>query len=78
MRGRVSGGVVKLDEDLPDGTEVEVTPVRSSGPFDVDAHLRTVEAEGGVVLARPRAPGRHLQPIVHAPGGLRHFLEERR
>jgi hypothetical protein len=78
MRGRVAGGVVKLEEELPDGTEVEVTPVPSSGPFDVDAHLRAIEAEGGVVLAGPRTPDRRLRPIVHAPGGLRQFLEERR
>jgi hypothetical protein len=82
MRGRVKGGVVRTDEPLPEGTEVEVTPLPGSvvSPSgELERHLKSLEERGE--LERPELPtGGLLQPLVDHPvaGALEQFLEDRR
>jgi hypothetical protein len=78
MRGHVIGGVVRLDEELPEGTEVEVTPVPPSAETEIpDPELL---AAGFVPPERRAAAGtKRFQPITHRPPGVvEEFLEERR
>ena len=82
MRGRVQGGVVRTDEPLPEGTEVEITPIPGgvvSPSGELERHLQELE-EGGE-LEPPELPSHGLlEPLVEqpVPGGLEQFLEDRR
>jgi hypothetical protein len=82
MRGRVQGGVVRPEEPLPEGSEVEITPLPGSvvSPLDeLERHLQELEESGE--LQPPEVPTRPLlEPLVDKPvaGALEQFLEDRR
>jgi DNA-binding transcriptional ArsR family regulator len=82
MRGRAIGGkLVELDQEIPTGTAVEVTPVPASGEqLDaVEQHLRKLEAEGAIERAgEEERRERRFEPILAVPGAVAEFLAERR
>jgi prevent-host-death family protein len=56
----------------------EVKPVEQAGasrPFDMEAHVRHLEAIGA--LSPDRGPYTHIKPLARRPGGLKRFLEDR-
>jgi hypothetical protein len=82
MRGRVQDGVIHPEKTLPEGTEVEITPLRGNvvtGSDELERHWKNLEDSGE--LEPPEFPTHlPLQPLVEQPipGALEQFLEDRR
>lgn len=72
LRKVESGQVIRISRH---GTPIaEVRPVRPE-PTTLEERIAELTARGAIVPARePRAP---IRPIVHRPGALRRFLEDR-